>query len=161
MHLRRTRCIRHPAPLTNFLVPQHMQYVEYTCFHFGNALFVVPGPAPRWKCPNYHPERSLLAPASSFQLTNLKSVRNLKEARTHGAHLQQRDIFLYFKATCLQRPLEESFTADDMRFKACPPWCPVEYPLAGVISANGAANSWWRFPMYMYLRMSVFINGSD
>lgn len=97
---------------------QHMEYVYLNCFSFRNALFIVTGPAPRWKCPNYHPERTLLAPASAYQLSNPRFWKSANASQSRGSDREQRTMFMYYKATCLQKPLDENFTEDDvMLFK--------------------------------------------
>eukprot|EP00884_Botryococcus_braunii_P009836 jgi/Botrbrau1/18854/Bobra.177_2s0016.1 len=82
------------------------KYIHYNCYVFRNSLHFATGPAARWRCPNYHPERSLIVPASSFDV-HPNPIAN----RTGSAN---RDVFMYFKATCLQKPVNESFTDEDV-----------------------------------------------
>lgn len=59
------------------------------------------GPINQWLCPTYHPERYLVVPASSYG------------ALPHAGG-EKRDIFMYFKATCLQKPMKEPFNLTDV-----------------------------------------------
>jgi hypothetical protein len=82
------------------------EYIKYNCYTFKNSLFFATGPISRWRCPTYHPERNLMVPASSFEI--------LKNPSSNSAVPHDRDIFMYFRATCLQRPMNEDFNLTDV-----------------------------------------------
>lgn len=81
-------------------------YLNFSCNTFSNALHFSVGQMPRWRCPNYHPERNLVVPSSSYDIQG--------EHRIKVGRMTNRDIFIYFSATCLEKPMTEDFDKNDL-----------------------------------------------